>query len=451
MNEKNVKKPGIAVRKLLIPMSVLLFAFLMLIVFLVFRLVSTNNVLLEILEDERIYKEDATALQATVSQMSENATSFILIPYTENRTFNQGPLVSYAAALQSDTAPDKVLERFRGYDVPERVVSYISAAAEYAGVMFEMQQHAMALLRSVDEFPDIPAVKALPEYTLPAAEQALPFVTRESNARSMILSGDYSRARSSVLENVTACTAALQAYSDLRAAETSAKIASFRTFLGISLIVIAVIMIVTFIILSRFIIVPLQGFARRITENDSLDDEKGFKETRLLASAYNALLKRRAGLEALLRSAAETDALTSLSNRYSLERFILENDGNECSGAALMFDMNYLKKINDTLGHGEGDKALRAAAECITECFGKNSYRIGGDEFAAIVTDCTPESIAEMTLRFGEMTKDRNVSICIGCAYADDLSEVSLKDLIDKADRKMYEQKQAFHKQAEAQ
>ena len=95
-----------------------------------------------------------------------------------------------------------------------------------------------------------------------------------------------------------------------------------------------------------------------------------------MASAYNNLEKRREAL----RSVAETDTLTNLPNRYRFEKYILSAGDSGYSLAILMFDINYLKETNDTLGHSAGDELIQKVAHCISSCFGENSFRIGGDE-----------------------------------------------------------------------
>jgi diguanylate cyclase (GGDEF)-like protein len=111
----------------------------------------------------------------------------------------------------------------------------------------------------------------------------------------------------------------------------------------------------------------------------------------------------------------------------------------------VLFDVNFLKITNDTLGHLAGDKLLISAAECIARCFGENCFRFGGDEFAAIVTGCTPESIEEMLRRFEEAEKERNVSISYGYAYTEEIGKTDYKKLLNEADQKIYAQKERMH------
>ena len=147
-----------------------------------------------------------------------------------------------------------------------------------------------------------------------------------------------------------------------------------------------------------------------------------------------------------MRSAAETDALTNLPNRYRFEQYLLDAGESGYSLAILMFDVNYLKQTNDTMGHSAGDKLLRSAAKCITSCFGEKSFRIGGDEFAAVVEDCKPEAVQQMIYRFREEERRENVSISVGYAYAEKISETTIKQLLEEADRQMYAEKQLTHR-----
>ena len=124
---------------------------------------------------------------------------------------------------------------------------------------------------------------------------------------------------------------------------------------------------------------------------------------------------------------------------------MLEAEESGYSVAMVLFDVNFLKVTNDTQGHLAGDKLLISAAECIARCFGENCFRFGGDEFAAVVKDCTPESIEAMIRRFQEVEKEKNVSISLGYAYTDEIGSTSFKKLLDEADQKMYEQKELTH------
>ena len=121
-----------------------------------------------------------------------------------------------------------------------------------------------------------------------------------------------------------------------------------------------------------------------------------------------------------------------------------------CSAAVLVFDINYLKQTNDTQGHLAGDHLIREAADCIAACFrdgaSNNCFRFGGDEFAVVVRDCTPQSLEEMIERFRETEREHNISISFGYAYTDDIRTTSVRKLLDEADRQMYADKETAHR-----
>ena len=81
----------------------------------------------------------------------------------------------------------------------------------------------------------------------------------------------------------------------------------------------------------------------------------------------------------------QTDALTFALNRRCYENFLQKNDK---EFGYVFFDLDDFKRINDELGHDYGDEVLRKIATIIRQCFRKNSfvYRVGGDEFAVIIT-----------------------------------------------------------------
>ena len=60
-------------------------------------------------------------------------------------------------------------------------------------------------------------------------------------------------------------------------------------------------------------------------------------------------------------------------------------------------DLNGLKRINDQMGHHVGDQAIYTAARCIQIAFDRagDCYRIGGDEFAVILTG---ENVSNKTM-----------------------------------------------------
>lgn len=158
--------------------------------------------------------------------------------------------------------------------------------------------------------------------------------------------------------------------------------------------------------------------------------------------------------EALLRERemALTDSLTGLANSRGF--FIEANreiERSRRSGSPMAFlylDLDDFKRINDTLGHMEGDKVLRSIADALRdECRAVDVVaRLGGDEFAILFPDTSAEEARATTSRLFESLheKSRNgllrVTVSGGLA-AYSVPPISIDLALIEADSAMYSQK----------
>ena len=145
------------------------------------------------------------------------------------------------------------------------------------------------------------------------------------------------------------------------------------------------------------------------------------------------------------------DPLTGLYNRAYFEREIAQLSQQRGVMVGLIFcDMDGLKLINDHLGHQVGDRLIISAAEIISKSVGREDIvcRMGGDEFAVILLNCTQEKLAERmeAIRNNVTLNNQNpdalpVRISIGSASAVTNEEGLMKKLSRTADVNMYEDK----------
>ena len=450
-NQLRGRLGGLSGNALLMPVVAVLAVLHVLIIVVIVDINASSASLSSIMQNAGAYTMEATSLQAGSSILSETASTYVLMPTAENGEVNVGPLIAYANELKVDRRGAQVLARFRDYDVNEAAVTRLAEAAECAESMMESQLHAIALMNAVYPVPGVPPLNTIPMPELTAEEQAMTDAQKEAAARVLVLGSVYSLNKQAVSQNVAACVEALQAESGARAGRASARIGRLRSLLwGITLTIIAILAI-TFSTLYVQVFRPLGRFVRLITANARLDEGKGLHEVRRVASAYNDVLRRRDALDEILRSAAETDALTNLPNRYRFEQYLLESGDSGYSVAVVLFDINYLKQTNDTEGHSAGDKLIRRAAECISSCFGESDdcscFRFGGDEFAAVMKNCTPDAIRRRIDRFREVEKESDVSVALGYAFAEEIGETMVRQLLDEADRQMYAQKKRIHEE----
>lgn len=144
-----------------------------------------------------------------------------------------------------------------------------------------------------------------------------------------------------------------------------------------------------------------------------------------------------------------SDTLTMIYNRnkYNEEIEKYESMDQFQVGIAL-FDLNGLKKINDEQGHRFGDILIQNTAKVLASLFENKIYRIGGDEFVVLDPDTTESQFYDNVRSVCEMMSNNNISISVGATWAEHGKEFNEK--IKEADRRMYEQKNAYHQQQQA-
>lgn len=151
------------------------------------------------------------------------------------------------------------------------------------------------------------------------------------------------------------------------------------------------------------------------------------------------------------------DALTGLYNRMYFEKEADETERNqECGVGVFVVDIDQLKFINDTFGHGEGDMALLRVAKVLQGSFRPfdTIARVGGDEFVVIVKNTTLQQMEALYKRLRKRSQDKiqqnegfnfPVSTSVGYAYSAE-GDKSVRELVKEADYKMYREK--LHRKA---
>ncbi len=141
---------------------------------------------------------------------------------------------------------------------------------------------------------------------------------------------------------------------------------------------------------------------------------------------------RLSSLVRLLSERAEVDGLTGLPNRAAFNRrWETEVQENLRIGRPLslaMFDIDHFKKINDTFGHPAGDEVLQEFARLVSSSIRSTDVvcRFGGEEFAAILPQATPEEARNVCERIRQRLSDQvfnkmpehKVTVSIGLASA---------------------------------
>jgi diguanylate cyclase (GGDEF)-like protein/PAS domain S-box-containing protein len=161
----------------------------------------------------------------------------------------------------------------------------------------------------------------------------------------------------------------------------------------------------------------------------------------------------RKRFEDKLRYIADHDSLTGLMNR---RRFREELDSHLALrhryggvGALLLIDVDRLKAVNDTRGHGAGDVALRRLAEAMRGRFRSTDIlaRLAGDEFAVLLPNTEAhESVVLADALIARLANDEvgswGVSVSVGVAPFGGDDSRTAEDVMAAADAAMYRAKQ---------
>ena len=157
------------------------------------------------------------------------------------------------------------------------------------------------------------------------------------------------------------------------------------------------------------------------------------------------------------------DELTGLNNRREFNKYVekLYGQGEDNSICFCLIDADGFKKINDTYGHLEGDRALKLLTEAIKQASRKMSShwfiaRIGGDEFAIVGNVKTENDVIILKQRMKEeiikVNSESNLPYELGFSFGYAFGILRNKDdrdnLLARADKEMYREKNDKNKKA---
>ena len=167
-------------------------------------------------------------------------------------------------------------------------------------------------------------------------------------------------------------------------------------------------------------------------------------------------ITERKEFQDMLHTMAITDQLTGLYNRRGFitlaDQQLKYADRTKRKVLLSFIDIDDMKHINDVWGHEEGDRVLVDAAKLLKQAFRESDIiaRIGGDEFAVLTSDVIDAMQDVLINRLQQLIDTHNsqkdliymLSLSIGSAFYEPDKPCSLDELMSKADKLMYEDKQ---------
>ncbi len=390
--------------------------------------------------DVRDQYEECIAAATDLMEASDYLTSQARLYVS---TGDMSYMERYLDELLNERRRDHAVATLKREATNGNAATELEEALKNSNTLAERELYAMRLMAEAQGGGDIPEtvqrVELSKHDTRRSPEQ------QRDQAREMVLGYEYDDLKSLIIEDVDDCTSALVDHLKGARATSFAVEKQMQVVLMTVLLTDIALLGIATIANGLLVMRPIHSIEHSIRENEPLS-EQGAKEIRNLAKAYNRLYAENLRRTMLLRHQAETDPLTGLLNRGSFDRVLLHH-GKDI--ALLIVDVDRFKSINDANGHEVGDEALRKVGASLAQHFRNTDYvcRIGGDEFAVILTEMTHEMRSVVGRKIDGIAADLAdtsddlplVTLSIGIAFSATLPEG--ENVYHAADKALYEAK----------
>lgn len=237
---------------------------------------------------------------------------------------------------------------------------------------------------------------------------------------------------------------------------------------GLTMLIVGLIILVgLWVAGERLVVAPVQALADRLIRfgHGDIEPPKStvlITELQPLTNAFEAMALELTRRETALRSAnrrlnslASLDPLTGIANRRSFDAILALQWNSVPQLAMLILDIDNFKSFNDSYGHKEGDRCIRAIAQTLASTVRGTDMvaRVGGEEFAVLMPNAeigTAIDVAERLRRAVERLAiphakgaTGSVTISVGCAACRPTLELSPSNLYVAADQALYAAKHA--------
>ncbi len=323
----------------------------------------------------------------------------------------------------------------------------IEMAIADSSTLMDYQLHSMLLITLLKGYDLSEMPQKLQDYEIPPEEEAYSEMELQYAAYFLLFDENYAAQDEQLKADLQLAWEKITELTQQEEEESEDIMGSIVIQQRICIVVLFLVMVFLFVMILLFVVRPLEQYIKSI-ENQQTLKASGARELRYLAETYNHVSEINSISKVELAHEADHDALTGLMNRRAFDK--LKDYLKEMfePTALILLDVDDFKSVNDNYGHECGDEALKKVAELLMENFRAEDYpvRIGGDEFAVIMTKITPgekdiirrkiDSINEKLGIPGEGVP--KLSLSAGIAF----SQIGYNDeLHSKADSALYETK----------
>lgn len=339
---------------------------------------------------------------------------------------------------------EKALEELRKYSFSDRSQGYLSTALANSNKLIAKELYSIKLVSLANDYD----MKVLPQEVrdvqITLEDRGLSTEEMLEKAQDMVFADAYQSSKALIMSDIEHFLEGIEEETGQRQTRSVGSLDSMITRQRWYISALFILNILTFIMIIVLVVRPLQICLDCIREG-RLMKIVGSKEFRYLAVTYNEIFEANSANQALLRHKADHDPLTGIANRGTFDRLRDLLRTSKSPVALLLIDVDEFKQINDSYGHATGDMVLKKVAGLLQEQFRSNDYpaRIGGDEFAVIMTDITPslrfviENKMDSINRTLQTPDDGlpKISLSVGVAFSE---EGMAEDLYKNTDKALY-------------
>jgi diguanylate cyclase (GGDEF)-like protein len=385
------------------------------------------------------YEQCSEAAQNLMTASDFLTTQVRLYVLTGDEAYLNGYLNEVLHDKNRDFAVETIHAHLKNDDARDRLDTAFGESSNLS----KEEMYAMKLVALATGLQQMP--QGLSDVAISEQDAALDPDQMRERARVMVLGEEYQANKSRIVQNVDECTTDLIASLQDEEEQSGKRFDSLLVVLRVIVILLAAIVALTFLANYLLMIKPIRMHEQAVRGNNPLPPE-GSEELRSFADSYNQMYEENHRRTMLLKHEAETDPLTGLFNRGSYERLI-EETGDDI--ALVLIDVDLFKNVNDTYGHDTGDKVLKNVAAIIEDNFRTTDYacRIGGDEFAVIMTDMDGVSHRVVERKLHSIAADLHasglelptVTLSSGIAFRSEIEPEA--DIFRAADKALYQSK----------
>ncbi len=354
----------------------------------------------------------------------------------------------YFTEVHETRRRELAMEQLEHYYKNEKPYEYLVEALEYSNNLMSQEIYAMRLISEAEGYDRNNLPEEVKEVVLAEEDRALSSQELKERAKEIVFGDQYENTKEQISLNIANSIESIHEITHERMLRSAGTLESTMNRQRIFISILFVENVITFLMIMLLIIKPLRIYVDCIKQEKQMEIT-GSYEFKYLALTYNDIYELNAANEAMLRHQAEYDPLTGIMNRGAFENLKKVLEAKPIPLAFLIVDVDKFKQVNDGYGHEIGDQVLKKVAKILKESFRTTDYpaRIGGDEFAAILTNITEDMQSVIKRKITEMNEALlhpedglpPVSLSIGVAFSE---SGYAEELYKKADLALYQVKE---------